>query len=247
MFVAASSRCFSDKSFSEACSLISDLEYDKIEIWMSEGGSHLKTSVVAKEPEQFASQFREMSRLTPVALHLQEDVDVRTLAGVARVAKQLRVTQITVPASPLGTPFNSEIDRLRAFLKVVNPDGVRLSLKTQTGMLTEDAHTAVELCQAVPGLGLTLDPSYYICGPHRGVSFDQVFPYVYHVHLRDSTPEQLQVQIGLGEIDYSRMIAMLRRNDYQRALSVDLIYSPKEEMNRPLEMRKLRMLLDTLL
>ena len=247
MFVAASSRCFSDKTFTEACLLISDLEYDKVEIWMSEKGSHLKPSVVAKDPELFVAQFHETTRLTPVALYLEDDVDVRTMAGLARVAKQLRVTQITVPASPLGTPFNSEIDRLKAFLNVVSPDGVRLSLKTQTGMLTEDAHTAVELCQSVPGLGLTLDPSYYICGPHRGTSFDQVFPYVYHVHLRDSTPQQLQVQIGLGEVDYSRMIVMLRRNNYQRALSVDLIYSKDEEANRPLEMRKLRMLLDTLL
>jgi sugar phosphate isomerase/epimerase len=247
VFVAASSRCFPEKSFAEACNQITDLEYDKLEIWLSEKSDHLKPSATAQDPDHFVAQYREMTRLTPVALHLEEDVSTKTLTGLSRVAKLLRITQITVPASPLGTPFNTEIDRLKEFLAAVSPDGVRLSLKTQNGTLTEDPHTAVELCQAAKGLGLTLDPSHYTCGPHSNSSYDRVFPYVYHLHLRDSTPKQLQVQVGLGEIDYSRLITMLRRANYQRALSVDLLYSPAEEAGRALEMRKLRMLLETLL
>jgi hypothetical protein len=178
VFVAASSRCFSDKSFADACHQISDLEYDKVEIWLSEQGIHLKPSTAAEDPDRFVAQYREMTRLTPVALYLEEDVDPKVLAGLSRVAKLLRITQVTVPASPLGTPFNTEIDRLREFLAAVSPDGVRLSLKTKTGTLTEDPHTAVELCQAVKGLGLTLDPSYYMCGPHSTASYDRVFPSV---------------------------------------------------------------------
>mgnify|MGYP003577684909 CR=1 FL=1 len=185
--------------------------------------------------------------MTPIALCLGEDVSPTTLAGLSKLAKLLRVAQITVPASPLGTPFNTEIDRLREFVKITGHDGVRLSIKTKTGHLTEDPHTAVELCQSVKGLGLTLDPSYYVCGPHRDQSFDQVFPYVYHVHLRDTTPEQVQVQIGLGEIDYSRLITLLGKQGYHLALSVELIPELLDESARPLEMRKLRMLLDTLL
>lgn len=247
MFVAASSRCFADQSFAEACRQISELEYDKIELWFSESSEHLKPSQVAAQPERFYTQYRETTRLTPVALYLEEDVDVPTLTGLSQLAKLLRVTQITVPASPLGTPFNTEIDRLRRFIEVTSQDGVRLSLKTKTGRLTEDPHTAVELCQSVRGLGITLDPSDYICGPHRGEDYEMVFRYVYHVHLRDTTPEQFQVQIGLGEIDYSRLVNQLRRHDYQRALSVDLIPTLIDQAERPLEMRKLRMLLDTLL
>ncbi len=247
MFVAASSHCFPDKSFEEACHLITDLEFDKIEVWMSEHSNHLKPSAVARDPDGFFARYRESTRLSPVALTLAEDVDLSIVAGLSRVAKLLRVTQITIPASPLGTPFNSEIDRLKSLVRLTSQDGILISLKTESGTLTEDPHTAVELCQAVRGLGLTLDPSYYICGTNRGKSFDQVYPYVYHVHLRDTTPDKLQVQIGLGEIDYSRLIAQLRRQDYDRALSVDLFYDEEIAPQRPLEMRKLRMLLDTLL
>ena len=247
MFVAASTHCFGDKIFDEACNLVTDLEYDKIEIWFNERGEHLKPSVVASDPDAFFARYRETTRLTPVALCLEHDVDLATLAGLSKLAKLMRVTQITIPSSPLGTPFNAEIDRLREFLDVTNQDGVRLSIKTRAGQLTEDPHTAVELCQAVKGIGLTLDPSFYICGLNHNATFDQVFPFVYHVQLRDTTREQVQVQIGLGEVDYTRLISQLKREHYNRALSVDLFPEMIGAADRPLEMRKLRMLLETLL
>ena len=247
MFVAASTSCFSDVSFTEACHLITDLEYDKIEIWLNESGDHLKPSVVAANPEAFFAEYRETTRLTPVAFCLASDVNAATFSALSKLAKQMRVTQLTIPASPLGTPFNTEIDRLKEFIRIGSQDGIRVSITTKTGQLTEDPHTAVELCQSTPGLGLTLDPSYYICGPHRGVGFDQVYPYVFHVQLRDTTPEQLQVRIGLGEIDYSRMISQLNRCKYSRALCVNLFPEMMDEIQRPIELRKMRLLLESLL
>jgi sugar phosphate isomerase/epimerase len=159
----------------------------------------------------------------------------------------LKVAQITIPASRLGTPFNSEIDRLRQLLQIASEDGILVSIKTKTGHLTEDPDTAIELCQAAPGFGLTLDPSYYHCGPHRGGSYDQVYPFVYHVHLRDSTPDQLQVPVGLGQIDYSRLTSQLERVKYNRALSVELLPELTDSQTRLIELRKMRLLLESLL
>ena len=247
MIIAASTRSFSELSFEDVCSRLTDLEYDKVELWISEESNQLKPSEIASDPEKFLLRYKDATRLTPVAMYLEENVEISVLAGLSKLAKLLRITQITIPASPLGTPFNTEIDRLRSFLEVTDPDGISLSLKTKTGFLTEDPHTAVELCQAVNGLGLTLDPSYYICGPNRGQGYDQVFPHVFHVHLRDTTPDQLQVQIGLGEIDYSRLINQLERQKYNRILSVDILPMPENPDGRLLELRKMRMLLDTLL
>ena len=247
MFVAASSRCFADLPFFEACSRISDLEYDRVEIWFDEAGCHLKPAEVADDPYSFVTRFREVSRLTPIALFLGCDVPTERLRGLMKAGKQLRITQVTVPASPLGTPFNTEVDRLRDFAATARSEGMRVSIKTEIGHLTEDPHTAVELCQAVPGLGITLDPSHYICGPHAGESYDQIFPHVYHVHLRDTSSRELQVPVGRGEVDYSRLITQLEREQYRLALSVDLNPAGMNDETRDLEMRKLRMLLDSLL
>lgn len=247
MYISASTRCFSEEPFEAACAQITELEFDKIELWLNEQSGHLKPSELVRDTDAFFVRYREATRLSPIAFCLEHDVAPETFFTLCKLAKQMRVTQITIAASPLGTPFNSEIDRLKERVKIASAEGVRVSMKSRAGELSEDPHTAVELCQAVPGLGITLDPSYYICGPNKNKTYDQVFPYVFHTHLRDTTPEKLQVQIGLGEIDYSRLVNHLRRENYTRALSIEVLPELSEGLNRPLELRKLRMLLDTLL
>ncbi len=247
MFVAASTRCFADLDFFAACEQIAELDYDKIEIWLDERGDHLKPSEAVREPEAFAAKVREATRLTPVALCLAGEVDRNVFRGLCKLSKLLRVTQITVPSSPVGTPFNEEVDRLVDYVAIASEDGIRVSIPTCTGRLSEDPHTAVELCQSIKGLGLTLDPSHFICGPHRGASIEPLLPHVYHVHLRDTSPDRLQVPVGLGEVDYSRLINQLNRRNYRGALAVEFIPDEMDLQQRPLEMRKIRMLLETLL
>jgi sugar phosphate isomerase/epimerase len=100
----------------------------------------------------------------------------------------------------------------------------------------------------VPGLGLTLDPSHYISGPHQGKNYDQVLPFVRHVHLRDTgrAPGQFQVRVGQGEVEYGRIIAQLARYDYERVLSVQIYDIPDAPYVMEHEVRKLKYLLESL-
>lgn len=246
MILAASTRCFAEMDFWQALHQISELEFDRVEIWLDENGS-LKPSAVVAEPEEFISKMREQTRLSPIALTLSHDVDTATFQGLCRVGKALRMTQFVVPSSPLGTPFNLEIDRLRQLVQIASADGIRVAIKTQAGRLSGDAHTAVELCQAVDRLGLAFDPSYFLDPKASEDVIELVAPYTLHVHLRDSTSEHLQVQVGLGEIDYSKLIAELERQRFSRAISVELIPELQDLESRPLELRKLRMLIESLL
>jgi sugar phosphate isomerase/epimerase len=123
-----------------------------------------------------------------------------------------------------------------------------LTIETRTGTLAETPDVAVELCERVPGLGLTLDPSHFIAGPHQGASFDQVYPFVHHVHLRDTgrKPEQFQVRIGQGEVEYGRIIAQLARYGYDRLLTVEILDVPDAPYSMEQEVRKLKYLLESL-
>jgi sugar phosphate isomerase/epimerase len=98
----------------------------------------------------------------------------------------------------------------------------------------------------VKGLGITLDPSYYICTTGNAKDFDIVFPYTLHLHLRDTSAKELQVLAGLGDVDYNHIVQMLRQNGYKRSLSVDLLPRTMEGEERQREMRKLRLLLASL-
>ena len=245
MQVAASTRSLWDMPFSAACGQLQDLGFDKVEIWINDDFDHLNVQQVVGDVEAAVFSFRESSRLSPVGIFLDQEVSLDDFRKIVSFAKHLKIAQLTIGASQLGTPFNSEIDRLKEFVAICNESGVRLSIRTETGHLTEDPHTAVELCQAVKGLGLSLDPSYYIAGPYRNQSWEQVYPYVFHTFLRDSSDKEVQVQLGLGEVDYAHIIKVLEREGYRRALSVDFFPSKMDLEMRPLEMRKLRLLLET--
>ncbi len=247
MHIAASTRSLWDLAFPAACLQIQELGFDKVEVWLNETFDQLKPSKVAADPEYAAGLMKEASRLSPAAIFLESEVDIQTFGGIVRFAKLLKVAQLTILASPKGTPFNTEIDRLRERNALCQAAGVRVSVLTKTGTLTEDPHTAVELCQSVKGMGITLDPSYYICRPGGYLEHDLVYPHVLHMHLRDTSPTEIQVLGGLGEVDYNRIVALLRQYGYQRTLSVDLLPKTMEGEERLREMRKLRLLMTSLL
>jgi sugar phosphate isomerase/epimerase len=97
----------------------------------------------------------------------------------------------------------------------------------------------------VKGLGLTLDPSHLAAGPSRNKGYDTLLKYTYNVYLRDSKKDQLQVRVGQGELDYTRLITALRKQKYNRALTVHIAEMP--EIDHNVELRKMRLLLETLL
>jgi sugar phosphate isomerase/epimerase len=169
--------------------------------------------------------------------------------AMCRLAKPLTVAVLTIAAGPLGTGFDDEVKRLTTLASYAMREGLVLALETHSRTLTADPAVAVALCQAVPGLGLTLDPSHYIQGPHRGCDFDVVYPYVQNVHLRDTGkgPGEFQVRIGQGEVEYGRIVNMLERHGYDRGLTVSLFDSHESGFDNEVEVRKLKLLLESLL
>ncbi|MDW8196764.1 MAG: sugar phosphate isomerase/epimerase, partial [Gemmataceae bacterium] len=91
-------------------------------------------------------------------------------------------------------------------------------------------------------------PSHYQISPHGPLNYDCLLPHVRHVRLRDSgrTPDQFQVRIGQGEIEYGRLINQLDRVRYDRALTVDIRDVPDNPFPVEPEVRKLKYLLESL-
>ena len=133
----------------------------------------------------------------------------------------------------------------RELVRISSEDGILVGMKTEVGTLTENAETAKALCDNVKGLGLTLDPSQYICGPWNGRSYDDIIKYVVHTHLRDTKKDKFQVRVGQGEVEYGKLISQLAVFDYQRALSVHI--TPDPEIDHSGELRKMRLLLESMM
>lgn len=249
VIVSASTECFPQLPLIDVFERLIDLEFTSVEISLREGGNQMSPSEVAADVETAIRICRNTHRMHlsgyQVEIDAQGDSYYEQFHACCRLAKATRVASITVPSAELGTPFNEEVERLRKLVAIATMESARVSIRSQIGRLSEDPDTVVVLCDNVKGLGVSLDPSHYLCGPHASRGYDKLIKYTYNVYLRDSTPDQLQVRVGQGHIDYGRLITQLQRVGYDRALCVDMVEKP--ELDHSAELRKLRLLLESLL
>lgn len=251
MYVACSTLCFGGRPLEDALRTIREMHFPKADLAVHADGPHLTPAEVAADPGKVAQRLKA-ANLPLAAFHVVitacGDEARRQLAAVCRLARVATVPVLTVPAAPRGADLEAEAGRLREWTRVAAADGVILTVETHSQTVTADPAGAAELCRRVPGLGLTLDPSHYLCGPHGPVDYDAVFPHVRHVRLRDSglTPDAFQVRVGQGEVEYGRLLAQLDRAGYDRALTVDIREVPDGPFPVGPEVRKLKYLLESL-
>lgn len=249
MIVAATTECFSDLSRPDALQRMVDLEFSNCEIALHEQLNHLKPSQVAADLDRAVDICRNTLRLNVAAYSVEIDATgdehYEQFTACCKLAKATKVVTITVPSAELGTPFNEEVEHLRRLVAIAAMEGVLVSIRSKVGRLSQDPDTVIVLCDNVKGLGVTLDPSHYICGPYGGGNYDRLMKYVYHVHLRDTSKDQLQVRIGQGLIEYGKLITQLHRVKYDRVLTVNITEMP--EVDHFAELRKMRLLLESLL
>lgn len=231
-----------------------ELEFNKVDATISPKGPHLTPADVAADPAKCARLLRYTSSVTPAALNLEfepnldHDTFILQFEAICKLARNLGIATLTMPAAPSHSDMEAEVTRLKELVALVEPYGLVLTVETRIGTLTEMPNIAVKLCERVPGLGLTLDPSHYIVGPNQNRTYDQVYPYVKHVHLRDTglSPDKMQVRVGQGEIEYSRIITQLEKHHYNRVLTVEIVDKPENPFPMETEVRKLKFLLESL-
>jgi len=248
LFVAATTQCYPGLPLDETIEKLAHLEFSHIELGILESGNHLKPSDVVKDFDAALDVCTTTHRLVVTGLDLeileQGDEYLKTFTKCCELAKAARIVSLTVRASEHGTPFNEEVERYKSLVDIAEAHGVRVGMRTQIGRLSADVDTVSVICGHVKGVGLAIDPSHYHLENPEPPNYEKLFPYVHNVYLRDSTPENIQVRVGQGIIDYGRIINLLRKENYKRALCVDI--QPQVDVDHDGELRKLRLLLESL-
>ena len=247
MYVACSTLSFSKLSLEDALRTVREMRFTKADLAIHDDGPHLTPAEVAADTAR-AAQRLKAANLPLAAFHLSiacaDPAEARgQFHAVCRLARVSTVPLITLVAAPVGSDFEAETARLREWVKLAEMEGVILTAETNSATVTADPLGALELCRRVPGLALTLDPSHYQVGPHGPADYDCLLPHVRHVRLRDSgrSPEEFQVRIGQGELEYGKLVTHL-----DRALTVDIRDVPDNPFPVGPEVRKLKYLLESL-
>ena len=251
MFVAATTQCYPHLSLNDAVEKLAHLEFSHIEIAVHESGNHLKPSEIVADLSRCYDIVHSTHRLTVAGLSLEIEAEgdeyFKIFTKVCELAKLSKIVTLTVPSSEHGTPFNEEVERYKVLVKIAEKHGVRVAMRSTQGRISADPDTVSVICRHVEGLGLSLDPSHYHLGqPPETMIYENLIEYVHNVYLRDSTPENLQVRVGQGIIEYGKLINLLRKVGFERALCVDIGPSDDPEIDHDGELRKLRLLLESL-
>ena len=154
-----------------------DLEYTSVEVMIHETGGHPGLHAFGGAGRRGAGRDAlpadappDSSGAESLDIQAPEPEYYHQFAACCRLAKAIKVVTVTVRSGELGTPFNAEVERLRTFVSLASQEGVRVGLLTEVGRMSENPDTAVVMCDSVKGLGITLDPSHYIYGPHGGAT-----------------------------------------------------------------------------
>jgi len=248
VFVAASCECFPQLDLLQAVQKINDLEYSAIEIDLHEDG-HVPPSKIHQNLEWGIQTCQNTMRheIVGYSVNIQAEGEeyFQQFESICSLAKATKVVTLSVPSSPLGTPFNEEVERLKRMVDIAETRGVRVAVKGQLGCLTEDPDTVKVICDHIEGLGLDFDPSQYLCGPYANRDLDELHKYIFQVRLRDSTDKKLQVRIGQGVIDFGKLVNQLRKIGYNRSLLAH--FGPVDDVDHMSEMRTFRLLMESLL
>lgn len=249
MLVAATTACFPEVPFPDVIQLLIDLEFTAVEVAIHDHGTQMTSDRIINDLHESMRLIWDTHRLDIVAydvvMNCKGDEYYERFRKICHFAKATKVVTINVPSAEQGTPFNEEIEHLQKLVAIGEEDGVRVAMRSKIGCMSEDPDTVKNLCDYVPGLGLALDPSQYHCSNNRNRNYEKLMSHVFNVHLRDSKRDKLQVRVGQGEIEYGRLITLLQREGYDRALVVDIF--PDGEIDVRQELRKLRLLLESLL
>jgi sugar phosphate isomerase/epimerase len=248
VIVSVSTECFPELPLANAMERLAELEYTAVEIDVHEHGGHLQPARVASNPDLAIQECSDLQRLRPVAVSFaaaESPTMYDQFESCCRLAKTLGVVTMVVESSELGTPFNGEIERLRKLVAIAAGLDALVGVKTEAGRMTQDAETTASLCRNVPGLGVTLDPTHFIFGHKKPASWEPILKYVAHVHLRDTKQDAFQVRVGQGNVEYGKIVSQLERAGYKRALCAHM--PPLEGVDQVAELRKMRLLLESLL
>ena len=227
-----------------------DLEFTTIEISLRENGTALSPSRIDAEFEKAVHFARGSHRLEVCSYDVHIDAEgeqyFEQFGAVCRLGKATKSCHSY--DSILRTRKHRSTLKLNAcsdWLKSAELEGVRVAMKSQIGRLSEDPDTVKVLCDNVKGLGLTLDPSHYHLWPLPQQNLDKIMPLCLSRPFKGLEERQIASPswAGRNRIRQSHFAAC------QSWLQPCSEYPdhPMPEIDQRGELRKLRLLLDTLL
>jgi sugar phosphate isomerase/epimerase len=204
--------------------------FESVDLGAIEGWAHVQPSQLAADVARETDRVRralDRAGLRALALNAgtgdaDRDAQRARVSALVKLAERLGCGSVALQAPAAGATVDEAVAALAPVTEVAATTSVLISLEIHRDRITELPSDAIAIAERT-GLGLTLDPSHVIAGPARADGFDELLPYVAHLHVRDTRPDALEVTIGEGELPFDAIFAGLVAQGYDGVVTVEYI------------------------
>jgi sugar phosphate isomerase/epimerase len=110
--------------------------------------------------------------------------------------------------------------------------GLHFSVECHIGSVAASPDDVTKLLSLAPDLGLTLDYTHFVGRGYSQESVDPLASRAKHVHIRGGRNGQPQCSMKDNEVDYEKVLDVLRASGYGGYLCVEYVWIEWEGMNR---------------
>ena len=124
--------------------------------------------------------------------------------------------------------FDTSVAELQKMVAVAQEKGIQCNVEPNGGSVAGTPDDGARLCEAVPGLGLTLDYHHQL---QLGFNVDQIEPmhkYAKHFHAKQSAQDEFEVKPDAdnGVIDFNRLMRKLKEDNYDGVVTIEFVAAP---------------------
>lgn len=237
--------------------LIAMLEFAGVDIGLFENRSHRWPSREFAQLARSADDLRgqlEASGLAAADVFLQLDPDftpyainqpeqarrqhardsfLRTLEYAARVGARHVTTLpgVLFEADAPGVSWGRALSELAWRVEQAERLGLCFAVEPHVGSIAPEPRLAADLVAQVPGLTLTLDYTHFIRLGMADAAVEPLIASASHFHVRGAAPGRLQTAWKDNQIDYARVIELMRASSYAGWLGIEYIWIDWERCN----------------
>jgi sugar phosphate isomerase/epimerase len=249
--IACSTLGFTKMKLGIAAEKIAELGFDYVDLAMFHNWAHIDPAHLANDPDgpearaQGVASLFQLNGLQCVAVNASLsggynddkptiEQNLREFDAIARFAQTARIPVICLSAGGIqqGVAIEQQIAKVAEHLKrlvdIASDMQVALTVETHSGSVAEEYDHALALVEAVPGLGLTWDPSHFIMKQLDVAASEKLLARAKHVHVRDAIAGSFQAPFGKGQLDLDWFAAALIRANYKGAVAIEYIDSHEE-------------------
>lgn len=232
-------------SLHEGLEVVHRLGFSSVDIGVGGGNNHYDAMQVAQAPIHFADEVRretEHFALTPnecFALNFGKPINspdlndrkdtLRLFAGLCCFAQLARFKSILLIPGPVYAEFGQCASlefsalALNDLVCIADEYNLQLNIEADYESCANTPEAARELCERVPGLGLTLDYSHFIYQDIAQERIAVLHPYTRHIHIRQAAPEQIVTDVEQGSINYELVIKQLEESGYNGLYCIEYL------------------------